>query len=60
MIETVHNNYLHLSYYFKTFIQHIFSEWPEKMSLGLEVERSKGNGLNPRAVDAAHKNLESS
>ena len=60
VIKTVQNNYLHLNYYFKMFIQHIFSEWPEKLFLGLEVERSKGNGLYPRAADAAHKNLESS
>lgn len=30
------------------------------MALGLEVEWSKENGQNPRTVDAAHKNLESS
>lgn len=42
MIESVHNNYLHLNYYFKVFIQHIFSEWPEKKSfLGLSGN-SKG------------------
>ena len=26
VIKTVQNNYLHLNYYFKIFIQHIFSE----------------------------------
>ena len=26
VIETVQNNYLHLNYYFKIFIQHIVSE----------------------------------